>query len=229
MSDDISALNEFFGIARLFPLPNLVLFPSVIQPLHIFEPRYRQMTAHALSSDRLLTSVLLRPDWEEEYEGRPAIHEVACLGKIVADQRLEDGRYNLLLRGLRRVRILEEISSPKWYRSARVELLPETDVKCLKAASSFRRKLGELVPRWFPNQAAVLAQFRRLLASNLSVGTLCDIFSFALPLDVLVKQQLLEQLDVVQRSQTLLEHLQAHAGKEASICERRFPPAFSQN
>src|SRR5437763_12628020 len=101
MSDDLSALGDFDGTARLFPLPNLVLFPYVIQPLHIFEPRYRQMTADSLAGDRLLTMALLRPGWEESYEGRPAVHPVGCLGKIVADQHLENGRYNLLLRGLR--------------------------------------------------------------------------------------------------------------------------------
>src|SRR5438445_4483396 len=108
MSDD---LQNFDGIARLFPLPNLVLFPFVIQPLHIFEERYRRMTADALAGDRLIGMVLLRPGFEAEYAGRPAIHSVACLGRIVADKRLEDGRYNLLLRGLARVRIAAEIDS----------------------------------------------------------------------------------------------------------------------
>ena len=62
MSED-APLNQFCGTARLFPLPNLVLFPSVIQPLHIFEPRYRQMMADALDGDRLLALVLLKPGW----------------------------------------------------------------------------------------------------------------------------------------------------------------------
>src|SRR6516164_287400 len=118
MSDE---LQNFEGIARLFPLPNMVLFPFVIQPLHIFEERYRQMTADALASDRLICMALLRPGWEAEYSGRPPIHSVACLGRIVADQRLDDGRYNLLLRGLARVRIVEEIEPGQTYRRARVE------------------------------------------------------------------------------------------------------------
>src|SRR5437763_14532370 len=109
MSDDTSSLTGFSGTVRLFPLPNLVLFPQVVQPLHIFEPRYRRMTADALAGDRLLALVLLRPGWEPDYDGKPAIHPVACVGKIVADQRLDDGRYNLLLRGLTRVRILQEM------------------------------------------------------------------------------------------------------------------------
>src|SRR6516162_1515926 len=121
MSDDMSALANFGGTARLFPLPNVVLFPQVVQPLHIFEPRYRQMTADALADDRLIAPVLLRPGWEADYEGQPAIYSVLCLGRVVAEQRLPDGRFNLLLRGLSRCRIVQELPGEKLYRSARVE------------------------------------------------------------------------------------------------------------
>src|SRR6266545_6172021 len=109
MSDDLSPLADFAGTARLFPLPNLVFFPHVMQPLHIFEPRYRQMTADALAGDRLIAMALLRPGWEPDYEKVPPIYPVVCLGRIVADQRLEDGRYRLLLRGLSRAGIVEEV------------------------------------------------------------------------------------------------------------------------
>src|SRR4051812_14777924 len=118
MSDDTSPLADFGGTVRLFPLPNLVLFPQVGQPLHIFEPRYRRLTADALAGDRLIAMALLRPGWESDYEGRPAIHPVACVGKVVADQRLDDGRYNLLLRGLARARVLAEGQTDRPYRSA---------------------------------------------------------------------------------------------------------------
>src|SRR5581483_8559229 len=110
-SDDLFVQPEHFsGTARLFPLPNLVLFPHVMQPLHIFEPRYRQMTTDALDGDRLIALALLRPGWEADYDGKPVIYPVACLGRIVAEQRLEDGRYNILLRGLSRIRVLEELA-----------------------------------------------------------------------------------------------------------------------
>jgi Lon protease-like protein len=82
MSDDQSALDQFSGTARLFPLPNLVLFPQVVQGLHIFEPRYRQLMADALDGDGLITLVLLKPGWEEEYDERPEVEPVGCLGKI---------------------------------------------------------------------------------------------------------------------------------------------------
>src|SRR6516165_8373385 len=108
MNLDDEALAGFTGEARLFPLPNMVLFPHVVQPLHIFEPRYRQMTRDALAGDRLISLVLLRPG-SDAHERRAAVHAVACLGRILAEQALPDGRYNLLLRGLARIRLNGEI------------------------------------------------------------------------------------------------------------------------
>ena len=85
------------GVIRLFPLPNLVLFPGAMQPLHIFEPCYRQMTADALVGDRLIALALPRPGWEADYVGKPALHPVACVGRILAEQRLDDGFLGLFV------------------------------------------------------------------------------------------------------------------------------------
>src|SRR5215831_16552702 len=105
MSEDRQALDAFDGVTRLFPLPNLVFFPHVVQGLHIFEPRYRQLMADALSTNQLITIVLLKPGWEPDYDGSPAIEPVACLGRITWHEQLPDGRYNLRLRGMARVQI----------------------------------------------------------------------------------------------------------------------------
>src|ERR1043166_7472833 len=102
---DASFLAGYTGLARLFPLPNLVFFPYVMQPLHIFEPRYRQMTADALDGDRLIALVLPKPGWEDSYAGSPPIYSIATLGAVAADQKLDDGRYNILLRGLSRIHL----------------------------------------------------------------------------------------------------------------------------
>src|SRR5438876_6736668 len=134
MSPDDTIPNSFDGSVRLFPLPNVVLFPKVLLPLHIFEPRYRQMTADALASDRQIAMVLLREGTAGASEERPPIHPVACLGKIIDEQRLEDGRYHIVLRGLSRVRIVSEIDHAKLYRSARVERLYDTGVPNAKHA-----------------------------------------------------------------------------------------------
>src|SRR5260221_12416732 len=83
----------------LFPLPNVVLFPRAILPLHIFEERYKTMTADALCGDRLIAMALLRPGWEKSYYQRPAIEPVVCLGKIVIHERIGSGKYDFLFEG----------------------------------------------------------------------------------------------------------------------------------
>ena len=108
----------------LFPLPNVVLFPNVFLPLHIFEPRYREMVADALASDRMIGMVLLKPGWQHGYEGRPPVYPIGCSGVITHVVRLEDGRYNIVLRGVERFRILEE-DRGRLYRVASVEPVAE--------------------------------------------------------------------------------------------------------
>src|SRR3954467_5299896 len=111
----------------LFPLPTVVLFPGVFLALHIFEPRYREMVADALATDRVIGMALLREGWESNYEGRPAVYSVGCSGLITHCEKLPDGRYNIVLRGLDRFRIVsEDHSRPS--RRARVQPVPERDL-----------------------------------------------------------------------------------------------------
>src|SRR5215831_19150370 len=130
----------------IFPLPNVVLFPNVFLPLHIFEPRYREMTAEALAADRLIGMVLLRPGWEREYEGRPAVYPIGCSGVITHVERLSDGRYNIVLRGLERFRILEE-DNGRAYRRAIVEPLADAALGAddRRAVRTCRSKLESML------------------------------------------------------------------------------------
>jgi Lon protease-like protein len=106
----------------LFPLPNVVLFPDVPLPLHVFEPRYRSLVEDALASDRTIGMALLKPGYEAEYHGRPEIYPLGCAGTIVQEERLDDGRYNIVLHGRQRFRIVgEEPGQP--YRVGLVEAL----------------------------------------------------------------------------------------------------------
>src|SRR5262245_16733055 len=203
--EDLTPLVGYGGTARLFPLPNLVFFPHVVQPLHIFEPRYRQMTADALEGDRLIALVLPKPGWESDYAGSPSICSVACLGKIVAEQKLDDGRYNPLLKGLSRIQIVHEIPHGKLYRKAKAELLVEVHPLDNTLERRQRRRLAKALPIWIESKGPVLKQFRKILKSDLPLGTLCDIIAFALPLDVEFKQTLLEELEVELRVAKLLE------------------------
>ena len=108
----------------LFPLPNVVLFPNVFLPLHIFEPRYRKMVADALAGDRIIGMVLLRPGYEANYEGRPPIYDVGCAGVITHSQPLADGRYDIVLRGMEKFRVGSEDDSQP-YRIGHVESISE--------------------------------------------------------------------------------------------------------
>jgi Lon protease-like protein len=229
-NEDRPALQGFKGVAKLFPLPDLVMFPHVVQGLHIFESRYRQMTADALADDRLLALVLLRPGWEATYEVRPATHSVACLGRISAEQRLEDGRYNLELRGLCRARILHEIESPKLYRSARVEVLHDFNMPGPQAERDLRTRLVHVAPILFPDHPAAAAAFRRLAEGTLHLGTVSDILSFGLPLELEIKQELLQMQDVENRFRLLLRHLEKMSPLQPTKeTASPFPPKFSEN
>jgi len=108
----------------LFPLPNVVLFPNVFLPLHIFEPRYRKMVADTLAGDRIIGMVLLRPGYETNYDGRPPIYQVGCAGVITHSQPLADGRYDIVLRGMEKFRVVSENESEP-YRVGLVESIPE--------------------------------------------------------------------------------------------------------
>jgi Lon protease-like protein len=111
----------------IFPLPNVVLFPNVFLPLHIFEPRYRQMIAESLAGDRIIGMVLLRPGYETNYDGAPPIYSTGCSGLITHVEKMDDGRYNLVLRGLEKFWIeSEELPAVgRLYRSAIISPINE--------------------------------------------------------------------------------------------------------
>jgi Lon protease-like protein len=228
MSDDAASLADFSGTVRLFPLPNLVLFPHLIQPLHIFEPRYREMMADALNSDRLIAMALLRPGWEEDYHQNPPIHSVICVGRIFQEEELADGRYNLLLRGLARARVVRELPTDRLYRRAEVELLPEVPVGNATTEQAIRKRFSKVLDQCLTGQHKALSQMRQLLTAPLPLGTLCDVFSFTLPLPVELRQQLLEEVRGGPRARLLLKHLESSTPKPEAT-ERLFPPPFSDN
>jgi Lon protease-like protein len=231
MSDDPTSLTGFSGTARLFPLPNLVLFPSVVQPLHIFEPRYRELTTDALAGDRLIALALLKPGWEEYYHKDPPLFPIVCLGRIFQEERTTDGRYNLLLHGLCRARILEEIPTGHLYRIAQVEVLEEGPDPSGKEGRDLRLKLGKQMERWLGAQQTALDQMEKLLKSKLSLGRLCDIFAFALPFGSELKHGLLAETDPARRADQLLTLLDNFAPRMDADDSgaRRFPPEFSSN
>lgn len=209
--DDLSfSAKQFGGTSRLFPLPNLVLFPHVMQPLHVFEPRYRDLLHDALADDRLITMAILEPGWEKDYEGRPALFSMGCLGKIAAHHRLEDGSSNLLLYGLARVRLIEELAPNKTYREAQVQICE--DASTLEDAATWpalQRKLRETFLRLLPHLPQAQEQWDHVLGSDISLGALTDIIAYVLDVKLSRKEHLLAEVNVRRRAEILLEHLAA--------------------
>lgn len=224
--------HTFSGVTRLFPLPNLVLYPHVMQPLHIFEERYQEMLEAALASDQLITMAVLEPGWETDYESRPPISEFACLGKVVAHHRLEDGHFNLLLLGVQRVRILKELDPLRSFRQARVELIEDCyDFDSAAERKQVQEQLMTSFRKRLPCVCELPEQLESMLSSQLPLGLLTDLAAYALPLDADVKLQLLAECHVRRRAEILLAEVEslAAAASSTSSSPLAFPPSFSDN
>jgi Lon protease-like protein len=187
----------------LFPLPSVVLFPNVSLPLHIFEPRYREMTADALDGDRIIGMVLLRPGWEGTYEGRPPVYQVGCAGLITHAERLSDGRYNIVLRGLEKFRVTTE-SDHRQYRVAAVESIMESTSEADRDVMRAERRRLEalLVPQ--PAGRGVDPKMPPSMTDEELVNALAQY----LELEVVEKQALLERDGLLARCRSLIELLE---------------------
>ncbi|PYQ95063.1 MAG: ATP-dependent protease [Acidobacteria bacterium] len=188
----------------LFPLPNVVLFPNVFLPLHIFEPRYREMISDAVASDRMIGMVLLRPGWERDYEGRPPVYTVGCSGVLTHVERMADGRYNLVLRGLERFRIVGE-DHERSYRRASIEPLPERRLSADDEAA-IRNQRSKLESMLSPAVERAGGDYRT--PSAMSDEDLVNALAQYLDLEALEKQALLEQPCLRTRAAALVELLE---------------------
>ncbi|HEX6008378.1 MAG TPA: LON peptidase substrate-binding domain-containing protein [Burkholderiales bacterium] len=199
----------------LFPLPNVVLFPNVFLPLHIFEPRYRQMVSDALAGERMIGMVLLQPGYEPNYEGTPAVYEIGCAGLITHVERLGDGRFNIVLRGLERFRIVgeEPPNANVLYRRAMVapmsEVNPPNRSDLLKDA---RQRLEALLAPLFTGTLAA-----RGLPQQMPDDELINALAQYLELEPIEKQALLERDGALQRCQSLVELLEMKALMEKGL------------
>lgn len=187
-------------VVRLFPLPNVVLFPHVELPLHVFEPRYRDLVRDAMSEDRIIGMALLRGDWRRDYDGRPDLFPLGCAGAIEAFSALPDGRSNLILRGLSRFEILEEIvDDGTAYRRARVRWLRDEQ----GPLGSLEGRLRELVDRLLERRGTAAPDLWERLPRE--GERLVNALAFALDLPVLEKLALLECDRAPERAERLAQ------------------------
>jgi ATP-dependent Lon protease len=224
--------ERFSGVARLFPLPNLVVFPHVMQPLHIFEPRYRAMLEEALGGDGLIAMAILAPGWEKNYAGRPPLRPHACLCKVATHQHNADGNYNVLLLGAKRIEIVRELPPAKPFREAEVRLCHDDYQEDAAAGRlSRQRRLLELFKQSLPKLAETAEGLDQVLGKHIPLGMLTDIVAYTLELgkgkeNLDRKEKLLAESNVDRRVEMLFEYLSTAAkGEEPSI----FPPPFSDN
>lgn len=222
-------LDGFRGILRLFPLPNFVMLPHVVKAFHIFEPRYRELVEHTLAGDKYVTLVMPKAGWESDYEGSFPLHEYGCLTQIMNHEQLPDGRFNIVVRGICRVKLDQELLSSSRYRQAKGTLLPDP---AITYDGTMRQELLDAVYHWVPDDPTAKDQFETLLSSINTGGMVADIISFAIPLPPETKQQLLETLDVTHRLKTLVAAIHQLSPRQTEQNQRpsaQSPPDFSNN
>jgi Lon protease-like protein len=193
------------SVIPVFPLPNVVLFPGVPLPLHIFEPRYRDMVREAANGHEVIGMALLRGDWQPRYDENPEIFETGCAGKIVNVESLPDGRYNILLHGLREFTIRRHVFE-KSYRQGEVSW---RSLAHRGLDSSCRSALVSLLSRFLEAKPATPAH-RLLHDRSLSDELLVNFFSYALDIAPLEKQGLLEAQTLMTRAERLREIIEFH-------------------
>ncbi len=194
------------SLVPLFPLPNVVLFPDVPLPLHVFEPRYRALVTDALGSHRTIGMALLKPGYESDYHGCPPLYPLGCVGTIVDDERLEDGRFNIVLHGRERFRIVEERSGAP-YRQAVVERLGEASRDQI-SLDQVRRELVTAFERLTGGAVAV--------REEVSVATLVNSLCQELELPPVEKLDLLGCDSIDERARRLVDLLEYHKLERAA-------------
>lgn len=193
----------------LFPLPNVVLFPRAVLPLHIFEDRYKRMTTDVLQSHRQIAMALLKPGWEKDYYGRPQIERVVCVGTILSHERLADGCYNFLLQGHTRAVVHREVGQYS-YRLA--ELEPMEEIPCMEIDLDLaRRKLIELFNRESYATLPGGKQIKEMLMGPFPTQAIADLMAFHMfaDSDLTFRQSILGERCVKERVWRVVRALQS--------------------
>jgi Lon protease-like protein len=181
----------------IFPLPNCVLLPGGMLPLHVFEPRYRALTRACLAGDHLMAIASLRPGYQADYEGRTPVHRVAGVGRIICADELPDGRFMLLLQGVGRVEIEDELPPTEPYRVVRARAVrdaaPGDRVRYAATYERLRGLCDQLALALDASGHQAGQQLRQLAACDTSAGFCADAVAAALIVETSARQRLLEE------------------------------------
>lgn len=213
----------------LFPLPEVVLFPRTILPLHIFEPRYRKMLADALDGDQAIAVALLKPGFEPLYYTRRApIHPTIGVGRVIESEKLPDGNYNLLLRGVGRATIVEE-QRDREYRVAQIEPV-ETFCRTTESQDERLRKELWAAIRGNPGLDPDLRRhWLRLVRTGVELDALSDLIGAGVPIEAELRQCLLAEPDAFARTTMLLDQVRTLRAIARNYWRAMRPDANSMN
>lgn len=206
MEKDSRLSAEQLDQLAIIPLPNTVFFPHTLLPLHIFEPRYKALVAEALEHDLPIAVALMKSSGGEHDTGREPFHRMACVGGIVRAQELDDGRYNILLRGLGRVSVVVELETDKPYRVVRARWRDDEwrdDERIREQVERINACVFSLVSS-APKLGGTLA---KMAGGIREVAPLTDALSSVLFPDLPIRQRLLDETDVERRCEMLLARL----------------------
>ena len=200
------------AILPLFPLPQVVLFPHTFVPLHIFEPRYQDMTVEVLNSHHHLVMVLMRePRGDDPLGERAPALDVGCLAEVVRAEPLTGGRWNLLVQGKEATRILEEVPG-RSYRQARTEPMPFDGA--VLWPGPHRRRLMEALHAYAKAQD-IEAQLKELLDLPLEDEARLNTLAMALDFEPTERQFLLEARNLPILADRMLQLLDFASGGRA--------------
>jgi uncharacterized protein len=208
MVETFEAIDEsLLSTVAMFPLPNVVLVPGSLQPLHIFEPRYREMTRDVLAGSGLLAMARLKPGYEADYHGRPDVYRVVGIGRVIASDELEDGRYNILVRGLARAELSEELAPAHRYRQIRARILTTRTPPEPGMLTVLHQKLITLCDQLAMVLDEGSEQLRELVRTDGSPSGCSDVVCSALITDIDHRQRFLEMSDPVERLAFAIQHV----------------------
>ncbi len=238
--DDVTRLpDDFDGRVRLFPLPELVVFPHAMQPLHIFEPRYCEMLAESLDGDRLIAMATLTGGIAATSGEQSPIASTVCLGKIISHAELDGDRHNILLVGTQRAKIVRELDAGRSFRIAEVQVSEDIyPPSGAESRVSLKRNLLQAFAEIIPVSENVQQNLHELMAGQMGLGPITDIISYTLPFEVEDKLRLLTEPDVDARAGELVRLLKSGTVQLHSVSteeqeiqdgNERFPPPFSVN
>jgi Lon protease-like protein len=199
--------EQDFAELSIFPLPNVTLFPGALLPLHVFEPRYRELLRDTLSRRSVMAIARLKPGFEQDYEGRPPVFEVCGVGAVESCSEREDGRFDIALRGVARARILEELPPLRAFRQVRAQRLREPAADAALVAA-WQLKLGSLWERLAPHLPQQVRDLSALTRGADGPSAYSDRLAAAMIADPDASQQLLAEADPAERLRLLTSRVQ---------------------